>query len=151
MKFKLDLSASSVYCRLVNIETITKLRSELNQEKKKALDRIQKQSDLLDELERLARESKNETNREPGKTVAKSLVGVPRVELADAVKRGARELEEFTKRDLNGWIERNHPGYTFNIKSLDKIIQTLIKEDKTVELLRQNVGNRQPAVYKWKK
>jgi hypothetical protein len=155
MKIRIDISAYSFYSRYVNVETIAKLRSELNQEKAKVLARIEerfrKQFESLDKIERFAREASTEIIHVPmnGKTIAKRLIGLPRVPLFPAAKQGARALGEFAKRDLKEWIQQNHSGMRdFNVKSLDKIVMKLISQGN-VALLRANVGKVEPAVFKW--
>lgn len=84
------------------------------------------------------------------KTIAQKLQGRPNISLRDAANKGICELGEFTKQDLQNWIDRTYPGLGTSIKSLDRIIYQAIKEGH-VTLFKKNFGAKSPAVYKWMK
>jgi hypothetical protein len=68
---------------------------------------------------------------------------------AEAIK-GMEALGEFSKRQLGQWVSEANPGLKFNIKSLDRTISVAISNGM-VRLLKENVGNKLPAIYQWVK
>ena len=74
--------------------------------------------------------------------------GEDRLTITKAALQGMEALGEFNKRQLEAWIRENHPRLDFSFKSLDRTISTAISESKA-RVLKENVGNKFPTVYKW--
>jgi hypothetical protein len=73
-----------------------------------------------------------------------------RVTMAAEAVKGMEALGEFSKKQLNQWVREANSGLKYNIKSLDRIISIAISDGR-VRLLKENVGNKLPAIYQWAK
>jgi len=107
-------------------------------------------------LRNLSGKPMNEAPELPGKpvpdtvkTLAQKYRERPDISLADAARKGAPELGEFTKRDLQNWIEKAYPTLGTKLKSLDRVIYLLMEDEKIV-VFKKSLGGRRPTIYKWR-
>lgn len=89
---------------------------------------------LLDELER---ESPSKENHGLDSTENRSITEIARA--------GMAELGQFTKRQLEQWMRQKRNDFSF--KHLERIVGDEVKSGK-VRLIKPNIGNKSPALYK---
>jgi hypothetical protein len=88
----------------------------------------------------------NELEAEHTNHSTETLLQLPDVTLRQALHDAAAALKQFTRPELQRWIQSKYPQMRFKAKSMYSPLEDLVTAGKVV-MLRRNNGNRVPAVY----
>lgn len=91
----------------------------------------------------------NELEAEHTNRSTETLLQLPEVTLRQAIHDAAGALKQFTRPELQRWIQSKYPQMRFKARSLYTPLEDLVTAGKLV-MLRRNSGNKVPAVYGFK-